>query len=460
VTPRVLIAGGGISGLALAHRLRKSGIEPLVLEAAGRAGGKIRSERNGGYLCEWGPAGLLDREPEVARLIGELGLERHVATALPAARRRFVVAGQRLLAVPGSAGELLRTPLLAPAAKLRVLGDLAVGRGPCAHGGEESVADFARRRLGRGAAERLFYPLVSGMYAGDPEQISIGAALPWLVELERRDRSLLLGGLRMLAGARRRPGRGLISFAEGLEELPRALARELGDRLELDATLERIERVDGSLRAGVCVRGQRRTLAADALVLALPAPEASRAVAPLVPELCAPLHAIPYTPVALVYLGYPPGALARPPDGYGFLVAPGESPGLLGAVFASAVFDGRAPGAHTLVSARIGGARSPELVALPDAELLELATAQLAPLLGARSAPTFFRVVRHQQALPQYTMGHAGRVAAVDAAEQREPGLYFTGNAYRGLGLPDCIRNAATLAARITRDLTARRAAA
>ena len=457
-TRRVIIAGAGISGLALAHDLRARGLDPLVLEQAPRAGGKIHSEQRAGYLCEWGPAGLQGDEPAVQRLRRELALDGRVEPAQPAARRRFVVAEGELMPVPTSPRQLLRTRLLGPAAKLRALGDLVLGRGPVSQGSEESVAAFARRRLGRSAAERVLYPLVSGLYAGDPEQISVGDAVPWLAALEQRERSLIVGGLRKLWQARGQQRRGLISFKRGLEELTAALARELGPRLRLDTVVETVTRDRGQLQLGVRQGGERRTLEADAVVLALPAPQAAAVVAPLSPALPRVLGAIPYVPVVLVHLGYAPGALARPPDGYGFLVAPDEPPGLLGAVFASSVFSQRAPLAHALVSTRLGGARNPELVHLSDAELTQLAMARLTPLLGARQEPAFVRVVRHVEALPQYTLGHAARIAAIDAAEQHQPGLYFTGNAYRGLGIPDCIRNAATLAQRIAREVTQARA--
>lgn len=444
---RVVVAGAGVSGLALAHALRARGIEPLVVERERRAGGKVRSEPTGGFLCEWGPTGFGGRDPAVAALVRDLGLEGRLVPASPAAARRGLAVGGKVLPVPASLAGLLRSRILPPGAKLRALGDLILPKGPSARGEVESVAAFAERRLGAVAAERFVYPLVSGLYAADPRDVSLADAFPSLAAMEREHRSLLLGFARARRAAA--PGAGLTSFRGGMEELVRALAATLGDRLRLGVALRRIERREGRFRLQVDDGGRAEELVADAVVLALPAHAAAPVVGTLDAALAGALGAIPYVPVTLVHVGYPGGALARPLDAYGFFVPPSEPANLLGAVFASAVFPGRAPEGHALVSARLGGARRPDLAALADREVVDLVRADLRRFLGVEQAPSVLGIVRHEQALPQYTPRHRERIEAVDAAERRHAGLFLTGNAYRGLGVADCIRNAAPLADRV-----------
>ncbi len=448
---RVVVAGAGVSGLTLARALRARGAEPLILESDARAGGKVRSEAAGGFLCEWGPTGFSGSDPAVAALVRELGLAERLVRAAPEAARRGVAVAGEVLPVPASPGALLGSRLLPIRARLRALGDLVLPRGPSARGEVESVAAFAARRLGAAAAERLVYPLISALYAADPEQVSLPDAFPRFAALERDHRSLLLGLVR--TGRAATEGPGLTTFREGVEELTRTLAAEHTDRLHLQVALRRVEHRGGRFRLQLDDRGRTDELSADAVVLAIPAHAAAPTVAGLDAGLASALAAIPYVPVTLVHAGYPAAALARPLGGYGFFVPPAEPPRLLGAVFASSVFPGRAPEGHVLVSARVGGARRPTLAALPDHELVDLARAELGAILGIEQAPAFVRIVRHEQALPQYTLRHRERIAAVAAAERAHPGLFFAGNAYHGLGLADCIRNAAPLADRIAAHL-------
>jgi oxygen-dependent protoporphyrinogen oxidase len=443
---RCIVAGAGISGLAVAHALAQRGVEVVVLEAAARAGGKIESVREDGWLCESGPQGFLDREPLVTALAEELGLVGQLVDALPAARRRAVVADGRIADVPMGPLPFLRSRLLSVAGKLRLAGDLVL---PRAQDGDESVASFARRRLGHEAAERLFFPLVSGLYAGDPERISVASAFPFLVAFERADRSLLVGAARAIARSRA-GGVKLRTFADGMETLTRALASRLGPRLRVGAAARRLVRDGRAWRVAVEERGETVEIAADVVVLAMPSYAARPLVVPLDAAAGEALGAIGFVPVTLCYAGYRTHDLPRPLDRYGFLVARGEPLTMLGAVFSSAAFPGRAPEGGALISVRLGGARHPEVSALDDDDLARSVHQELRPLVEARGEPIFFKPIRHAHALPQYTLGHAARVAALDRAEAALPGLYFTGNSYRGLGVSDCVREAARVAARIT----------
>jgi oxygen-dependent protoporphyrinogen oxidase len=441
---RCVIAGGGISGLAVAHELARRGIEPIVLEGERRAGGKVRSERIGRFLCEHGPSGFLDRAAPLRDLLRDLRLEDHVVEAAPAARDRFLAMNGRLVPLPRGPLSLVRSPLLGPAAKARLLGDLFVRRGPAALGGDESLADLARRRFGEGAA-RLIAAFAAGIYAGDAETLSAASAMPSLVELERAHRSVILGAAR----GRGTPGAGtLLSLRGGMERLILALSAELQGRVHLRAEVRDLEPSRSGWRIAVSDNGRLEALHADAVVLALPAYAAAPVLDRLSPRAAAALRAIPYAPVAQVYSGYHRAALPWPLDGYGFLSTSGSP--LLGATFSSTCFPEVAPDDSVLISARLGGARHGDVVGRRDDEQLRATVhAELHTLVGATGEPRFSHVVRHERALPQYTLGHRGRLAEVDRVERGHPGLFVTGNAFRGVSLPDCVQNAAAVARRV-----------
>jgi len=456
---RIIVVGAGISGLSLAFELERLGAAVLVLESERRSGGKIETDRRDGYICERGPASILDRQNSIAPLARSLGIEARILPAFAAGERRLVVADGRLHDTPLDALAFFRSRLLPLPAKLRMLVDLLLLRGPSARGQEESVTAFAGRRLGRLAGERLLEPLVSGLYAGDPDLVSLPAAFPLMAALERKHRSLVMGMRADLKQQRAKRQAGgdaarLSSFVTGLDELTTALASRLGEHLRLGARVAQVERVTSGYRLVVDRDGLSSTLDADAVVLAIPAHQACQVVRLLDADLSGVLAGIPYVPVALVHLGYFASALPDPPAAYGFFVPASERLKILGAIFPSAIFSGRAPDRFSLVSVRTGGARHPEMTTLPDDELTALAHADLRGLLGLTAPPAFVHVVRHERALPQYTLGHMQRVAALEAAERRYPGLYFHGGAYHNAGVPELVSRSGKLASRLLEELS------
>ncbi len=455
---RVVVAGAGISGLSLAFELERLGVSVRVLESEQRAGGKIETDRCGGYICERGPASYLDRQNSIMPLARSLGIAGRVLPASAAGERRLVVADGRLHDTPLDAAAFFRSRLLPKSAKLRMLADLLLPRGPSARGQEESVTAFASRRLGALAGERLLQPLVSGLYAGDADVVSLPAAFPLMATLEREHRSLVMGMRADLKQqrAQRRAGSDaprLSSFVTGLDELTTALASRLGDRLRLGARIVQVERAENGFRLTVEENGSSSTLDTDALALAIPAHQACAVVRPLDSDLSEILARILYVPVALVHLGYLASALPGPVDAYGFFVPVSERLKILGAIFASSIFPDRAPARFALFSVRTGGARHPETASLPDQELTALAHAELRGLLGLTAPPAFAHIARHQRGLPQYTLGHIDRVAALGAGERRYPGLYFHGNAYHNAGVPELVSRSSKLARRMVEEL-------
>jgi oxygen-dependent protoporphyrinogen oxidase len=445
----VVVAGAGISGLALAFELRRLGVPVVVLESASRAGGKIESDHKDGFLCERGPASFLDRSGALTGMVKALGIHQSLVYASDAAERRLVAADGRLHDTPATVGEFARTQLLSWSGKLRASLDLLLPRGPSARGGDESVAAFARRRLGTQAGERLLEPLVSGLYAGDPDRVSLPSAFPLVAQMERAQRSFMLAMRKEFAQARKKAAPRLASFVAGLDVLTSALASSLDGDLHLEARVVGLAKQSDGFRVFVDEKGQTWSLVAPAVILAVPAYVAGPLLVDLDTALVEPLAQIPYVPVTLVHLGYPQAALPAPVDAYGFFVPPSEPLRVLGGIFPSQFFSGRAPEGFHLFSVRTGGARHPEALTAPDADLTALADGELRGLLHLKGAPSFVHIVRHEKALPQYTLGHMDRVAALEEGQRRHAGLFFHGNAYHNAGVPELVSRSLKLAERV-----------
>lgn len=454
----VVVAGAGISGLALAFELRRLGVPVVVFESRDRAGGKIESDHRDGFLCERGPASFLDRSGALTAMAKAVGIDAAMVYAGDAAERRLVVADGTLHDTPATIGQFARTELLSWSGKLRASLDLVLRRGPSAHGRDESVAAFARRRLGSQAGERLLQPLVSGLYAGDPERVSLPSAFPLVAEMERKQRSFMLAMRKELAKGRTPKAPRLASFARGLDVLTSALAASLGADLRLGARVVGLDKAANGFSVSVDERGKTRSLLASAVVLAVPAYVAGPLIVGVDVMLAEPLAQIPYVPVSLVHLGYPQSAVRHPIDAYGFFVPPTERLRVLGGIFPSQFFTGRAPDGFHLFSIRTGGARHPEALTAPDSELTVLADGELRSLIDLVGPPTFVHIVRHEKALPQYTLGHMDRVAALEQGERRHTGLFFHGNAYHNAGVPELVARSVKLAERVAASLTGPRA--
>jgi oxygen-dependent protoporphyrinogen oxidase len=450
---RVVIVGGGISGLALAHGLGSRGTGVTLLEESPRLGGTIQTYSRDGFITEAGPNSFVDREPTLRALAASLGIAERIRAADPSAKRRYLYTRGKLRAVPASPPAFLKSDVLPLGAKLRMMGELFTRRAP---EGDESLAAFGRRHVGRVATEVLVDAVQTGIYAGDVEALSVAAVFPKVVELERQHRSLVLGMARTQAAEREarkalppgedvtRPSGAVCSFDGGLRVLVDALAEKLGPVARTDARVLGLRREGNGWRLTVEEHGQRAELAAEKVVLAVPAYVAAELVRPLDERLAQRVAGIPYAPVAVVHLGFAPGSMP-PPDGFGFLVPSRERRRLLGAIHASSTFPWRAEGGRILYTCMVGGAKRPELVELEDAALVTLVREELRELAGVTAEPIFSEVFHWKRGIPQYNVGHLERVAAIDEGLARWPGLYLTGNAYKGIGLIDCVRSANTL---------------
>jgi len=406
---RFAVLGAGISGLAAAWKLRRDGHEATVFEASGRAGGNIRTERISGCLVEWGPNGFLDNEPRTLELVRALGLESRVVRARPEAAVRFVWRAGRLRALPSSPGKFLGSDCMPLAGRLRLLLEPFARKAP---GGDESVFDFAARRIGRAAAEILVDSFVTGVYAGDPTRLSLRSAFPRLHALEAKHGSLLRGAKGRGFG----PPGVLTSFDGGLATLVDALADGLDVRYE--ARIDRVERG-----------------AFDGVLCALPAPRA----APLLGgDLGEEVAAIPTAPVVVVATVF--RAPLDVPDAFGFLAPRGQGLRILGTLYDSSIFPGRAPEGFRLFRTMVGGRRDPEALSLDDGAILDLVFADLRRVWGRVPDPVEARLFRHPLGIAQYEIGHGDRLARIDALTPSW--LRLSGSSYRGVSLNSCVKEA------------------
>lgn len=447
--PRVAILGAGPAGLVAAHTLRRLGCEVVVFEKSETAGGMLRTVRRDGFLAEEGPHTLRLAGNDTTDILTSAGLAGRIIDADPAAKKRFITLNGKPVAAPGSPAGLIGSPLLPLTAKLRLLAEPVAGCAPVS--GEESVADFVRRRLGDKVLERLVDAFVGGIHAGDPEQLAVRHAFPLLKRLER-DHGSLLRGLFATRDERKTRGKPRVtSFPEGMAELPRALAAGLGESLRPGYTVTEIRKIAGNWTvAGTGRDGMTREEKFDAVVITAPAHRWESVPLPAGTDSLKKLAAlVPHPPVSVVTLGYARERVEHALDGFGVLTPSVEKRRALGILFPSSLFAGRAPDGAVTLSVFVGGTRNPEFALLPKEKLAALARRECEELLGASGEPEFTHTATWAKAIPQYTAGHGEFLAALDACEQAMPGLYFCGNYRGGVAVTTAMENAAAPARKI-----------
>ena len=460
---RIVIIGGGITGLAAAHRIieRSKGTAPqfdvTVLEASSRLGGTIQTEHRDEFLLEHGPDSFISEKPEALELVKRIGLESQLIETNKEHRRSFIVRNGRLRPVPAGF-QLLGPSRLWPfvtsdvfswTGKARMALDLLLPRGNANENIDESLAQFVRRRLGREALERMAQPMVAGIYTADPERLSLRATMPRFLEMERTDRSVILGMLKRAgtqndaetnatSGARYSL---FLSFDRGMQTLVDELSLRLPRAsVQLNAKVAslRLDRSSGgwlvTTELGVSIR-------ADAVCIALPTYAAAQLLQETDSKLSEELKSISYASTATVNLAYYRGDIPHSLEGFGFVVPFIEKRSLIACTFSSIKFRGRAPNGSVLLRAFVGGALQPDMFALDEVQMLQRIQADLRELLGIEKAPLFSQVTRWPRSMPQYEIGHLNRVQRIDNHLIQLPTLKLAGNAYRSAGIPDCIRS-------------------
>ncbi len=440
------VIGAGIAGLTAAYQLQHAGVDVEVLEASGRVGGMIGTERTNGYLVEMGPNSLRGSNEAQESVIASLGLESEVVEANDAASTRYVVREGRPQPLPMSPWTFLTTDLLSASAKLRLLGEPFVSSAP---GGEdESVASFVRRRLGPEVLDYMVDPFVGGIFAGDPDRLSLRNAFQRLHDMESEHGSLFRG---LVHAARNRstddgPSRGLFSFRKGLQTLPDALATALNGRIRRNTSVQ-------ALRPGGSVQvendGAQRQHAYDAVISTLPLHALTDIDFPTEVDLD-PLAEVPYPPVSVLALGFREDDVQHPLDGFGMLVPSVENEfRILGTIFSSTLFPQRAPDGHVLLTTFVGGMRHPDLGRADTQMLSARVQDDLDALLGLQGAPTFVRHVPWNRAIPQYMQGYDHVTETIETLESAHPWLTLAGNYRQGISVGDALESGADAADRV-----------
>ena len=449
---RIVVVGGGISGLAAAWAARQAadqvpeGLEVLVLERDVEVGGKARSMVRGDWLMEGGPAGFLGGRSEMDGLIDGAGLRDALVPADPEAARRYLYRAGRLRRVVSNPIGFVRSGILSGRGFARMLAEpfIPVRR----EGPDESVWSFAARRLGAEVADRLIMPMTLGIFAGDAKRLSVAAAFPRMVALEREHGSLIRG---MLARRGRTSSGTLSSFRGGMQQLPRALAARGGFTVRCNATVRTM--LSTPTGWNVVVDGDSEPLPADAVILAGEPWASAQLLRGRHALLAKDLDGIYCPPVSVVALGFGPSARRSMPRGFGVLIARGEGYRMLGNLWETDSYPGRGPKDHLLVRAMYGGAVDPEAGDMDESELLALARVEMARFYGLSEPPVFACAVRVPRAIPQYELGHGDRLSRIDQALVALPGVYLTGFGLRGIAFADAAADGTRQGARAAAEL-------
>jgi protoporphyrinogen/coproporphyrinogen III oxidase len=440
---QVIVIGGGITGLCAAYYLaKKLGRENVILlEAENRVGGTTRSDVVDGYACDWGPNGFLDREPATLEWISELGLSNALIRAEKSAKHRFIYTKGRVTEAVGPP-KFFFSPMLSVKGRLRLMCEPLIP-GKHDHTGE-SIWKFAARRIGKEAADTLVGPMVTGIFGGDARVLSLEHCFPRMAATEREygslTKALIAKKLQKKAVSPTGPSGTLTSFKEGIGRLAVEAANALGEVVRTGVRVANISRLNEGLYAVATANGS--VFHARAVVVAAPAYAAAEFCRELDASVSKVLAAIEYANITVVCTGYKAQDVQGERNGFGFLVPRQEGLRILGCLWTSSFFPEQAPAGRVLLRTMIGGYTDPEAIRLSDEELLDLVLRELHPIMKISSQPEYTRILRWPRGIPQYLLGHGEILRKLDAAEERHPGLAFAGNAYRGVGLNDCVLSA------------------
>ncbi len=448
---RIIIIGGGISGLSLGYLLHKRypSMDMVVLESEERPGGKIWSDKVEGFLCESGVNGFLNNKPKTLELASELSLTPLKSS--DAARKRFIYSGGELHSLPDSPPAFFRSNLLSPWGRIRIIYEILAPKGA---EDDESLAEFGRRRLGKEAFEKLIDPMASGIYAGDPEALSLKSCFPRIHELETGYGSLIRALIKLKKKAKKEgkaapgagPGGVLTSFYDGMETLILALRASLGGRIRSKSRVVSLGR-NGSRYTVHLQDGS--SMESETVVFAAPAHSTSEILKDFDRDLSGALTEIPYPPVSVVCTGYKKERLGHSLDGFGFLVPFRERRRILGTLWDSSIFPNRAPEGYVLLRTMLGGTRSSAIALQNENRLIDIVAGEISDIMGIKVQPDFWKVYFHEKAIPQYNLGHQKRLKLIDDLVVKYKGLHLAGNAYRGISVNDCIENSYRLAMEI-----------
>jgi len=444
----IVIIGAGITGLASAHWLNKEGYNVKVLEANAEVGGSMISVKEDGYLIDYGPNSGLETSPLIKTLINDLHLEDQFIYANKEGNKRYILKNDKLYPLPMSPKEFLSTKLFSTKAKLRLALEPFIGKSD--DGYYQSISEFVTRRLGKEFLDYAINPFVAGVYAGNPDKLSVKSAFPKLYRLEENYGGLIKGTIkgareRKKSGEKSKQNAAMFSFKNGMATLPKAIHTNLGDRVQLNSKVIAVNRTDNKYTVSYKTGDTIFTLETDLVISTAPSYTTSKIFAAMDNELSNHLDQIYYPPVLVLYLGYDKSKISQPLDGFGFLIPAKEKKKFLGALWSSVIFDNRAPENKAAFTLFVGGARSPELFEDDNNKLIQDIINDFQKIMGINGKPEFVKSKFWRKAIPQYNIGYIEHEKYFKEFEKKNPGIILGGNYIGGISVGDCVKSSEVL---------------
>ncbi len=446
---KIVVIGAGISGLATAYLLKQKGYDVTVIEKKNEVGGSIETSFENGFLFDRGPNSALETTPLIAKFVDELNLHDQLVYANKAGNRRYILRNNQLHALPMSPPAFLKTKLFSAKAKLRLFGEPFIGRSK--DGYYQSIAEFVTRRLGKEFLDYAINPFVAGVYAGNPESLSVKSAFPKLYALEEKYGGLIVGTFKSIKERKRRAEKSkqsakMLSFKDGMIVLPKAFAKSLGSKLLLQTEVTKIERNENQYLLTCLQNDQPVSFLTDVIISTVPAFTATEIFGGFDEGLKKHLNDIYYPPVLVQYLAYKKEDVKQPLDGFGFLIPSKEKKSFLGAIWSSVIFPKRAKDEFAAFTLFIGGARDPEILSLDKELLFMKVRGEFENLMNITGEPIFSSYRFWSKAIPQYNIGYVEHENYIDQFENKFPGLILSGNYRGGISVGDCIKNSELVA--------------
>ena len=441
---KVVVLGAGISGLTIAYLLNKDGLDVTVLEKKSAPGGSIETKTEAGYLFDQGPNSGLETHPLIAQLVKELGLQDEMIYANKEANKRYILRNGELHALPMSPPGLVKTNLFSTKAKLRLMAEPFIGRSK--DGYYQSISQFVERRLGKEFLDYAINPFVAGVYAGNPDELSVKSAFPKLYELEEKYGGLIIGTIKSIRERKKRAEKSkqsakMFSFKSGMNIFPKTISGSLKEKVIFETEVTSVEKIDAGYRVKFVQDEKRNSLDCDILISAIPAYAAATLVKDLDTKTAEHLLNVYYPPVLVLYVGYEKSSISRPLDGFGFLIPSKENKSFLGAIWSSVLFPERCEDDQASFTIFAGGSRNPKITEQDKNELVAQVLKEFHEIMKINSEPVFIDSKFWSKAIPQYNVGYIEHVKAFEDFENKFPGFILAGNYRGGISLGDCVKS-------------------
>jgi len=450
---KIVIIGTGISGLTTAYLLTKGGYDVTVLEKKKEPGGSIETVTEKGFLFDRGPNSALETTPLIGQIIEELGLQDQLVYANKEANKRYILRNNQLYPLPMSPPAFIKTKLFSAKAKIRLLGEPFMGRSN--DGYYQSIAEFVKRRLGKEFLDYAINPFVAGVYAGNPEDLSVKSAFPKLYELEEKYGGLIIGTIKSIKERKRRAEKSkqsakMFSFKNGMQTLPNAIASHLGEKVIFFSEVISIAETDKGFQINYDNAGQINSIECNSVISTVPAYIAANIFKDWDERLTKHLQEVYYPPVLVLYLAYQKTDIGQPLDGFGFLLPAKERKSFLGAIWSSVIFPNRTDENKATFTLFVGGARDPEIGNVDKDILINKVRKEFEQIMKISGEPVFQTYKYWSNAIPQYNIGYIEHEKYFDEFERNNPGIILSGNYRGGISVGECIKNAEGVCYKLT----------